>query len=84
MGLVEIDAGASNPLHFHPNCDEALHLLEGQLDHRVGERVVSMTVGDTIHVPVRVPHQATNTGSSTARMVIAYNTGRREMVVVET
>ncbi len=83
MGLVEIDAGQSNPLHYHPNCDEALHLLEGRLDHRIGDDVVSIGPGDTIHVPQGVLHRATNTGTQTARMVVAYPTGTREMVVVE-
>lgn len=83
VGIVEIDAGMSNPLHVHPNCEEVLHLLAGTLDHRIGADVVSIDPGDTIHVPLGVPHRATNTGSETARMIVAYPTGTREMVVVE-
>jgi len=83
VGLVEIDAGESNPLHYHPNCEEALYLFEGTLDHRIGADVVSIGPGDTIHVPTGVHHQATNTGDVTARMIVAYPTGTREMVVVE-
>jgi quercetin dioxygenase-like cupin family protein len=83
VGLVEIAPGMNNPLHFHPNCEEVLHLLEGQLDHRIGDDVLSLTAGSTIHVPRGVLHQATNTGADVARMVVAYPTGHREMVVVE-
>lgn len=83
VGVVEIDAGASNPLHYHPNCEEALHLIEGSLDHRVGDRTVALGAGDTLHVPTGVHHQATNTGNVVARMVVAYPTGHREMVVVQ-
>jgi quercetin dioxygenase-like cupin family protein len=83
VGLVEIDAGMSNPVHYHPNCEEVLHLLEGSLDHRIGDDVVSITGGDTIHVPQGIVHGATNTGTTTARMLVAYPTGQREMVVVD-
>lgn len=83
VGRVHIQPGAHNPLHYHPNADEVLHLLEGQLDHRIGDEVVSITAGDTIHVPQGTLHQAVNTGSTVARMIVAYPTGHREMVVVD-
>lgn len=83
VGLVEIGPGLSNPLHFHPNAEEVLHLLEGSLDHRIGDGMVSLVPGTTIHVPQGVHHQATNTGTTPARMVVTYPTGSREMVVVE-
>ena len=31
VGRVRIEAGASNPRHRHPNCEEALYLLAGAL-----------------------------------------------------
>ena len=83
LGVVEINAGAQNPLHYHPNCEEVLHLLSGQLDHRIGDEIVHMHAGDTIHVPTGVHHQGVNPGDTVARMVVAYPTGHREMVVVD-
>ena len=83
VGRVTINAGARNPLHYHPNTEEVLHLLAGQLDHRIGDETVSITAGDTIHVPKGVVHQGINTGSVDAHMIVAYPTGHREMVVCE-
>ena len=57
-------------------------LLEGQLDHRIGEEMVALVAGSTIHVPRGVHHRATNTGTVPARMIVSYPTGRREMVIV--
>ncbi len=78
VGHVEIEPGQANPTHAHPNCEEVLYLLEGELDHLLGDEVLPMRAGDLIHVPVGVPHQGRNTGTVTARMVVSYNTGRRE------
>jgi len=78
VGHVEIEPGQANPTHTHPNCEEVLYLLEGELDHLLGDQVLAMRAGDVIHVPVGVPHQGRNPGSVTAKMVVAYNTGRRE------
>ncbi|UCH36688.1 MAG: cupin domain-containing protein [Armatimonadota bacterium] len=68
----------SNPRHSHPNCDEALHLLRGTLEHSVGDEMVMMNAGDTLVVPAGVAHQAVNVGSEDADMIVAYNTGERQ------
>src|SRR5205823_5447023 len=36
LGLVFINPGAHNLLHYHPNCEELLHVLSGTCDHRLG------------------------------------------------
>lgn len=77
VGRVTINAGASNPEHRHPNCEEALYLLEGELDHWIGEERVHLTTGDCLHIPVGKPHRARNTGDEPAIAVIAYDTGSR-------
>ena len=83
FGYVEILPGRNNPLHYHPNADEVLHLIEGELDHRVGDDHFRLVPGSTLHVPRGVPHNATNTGAVIARMLVTYPTGERQMVLVE-
>lgn len=80
VGVVNIHAGAANPPHHHPNCDESLYLLEGELRHFVGDAAFDMKAGDLIHIPRGVSHHAESVGRETARMVVSYNTGRREVV----
>ena len=82
LGEVTIDAGHANPLHRHDNCEELLYLIEGTLEHRVGDEWFSMAPGDVLRVPVGVPHQGRNTGAGPARMVVAYNSGDRHFEVV--
>jgi quercetin dioxygenase-like cupin family protein len=80
FGFVQIRAGANNPEHYHPNSDEVLYLLEGELDHSLGDDVFRLTPGMSIHIPRGVPHNAVNTSGVTARMVVAYPTSDRQAV----
>ena len=81
--MSEINAGMTNPKHYHPNCDEVLYLLEGEVDHSLGGDVVHLTPGMTMHIPTGMIHNAVNCGTIVARMVIAYSSGDRKAVMLE-
>src|SRR5579859_7653927 len=83
LGLCFIDPGRSNPLHYHPNCEELLYVLEGECDHRLNDQMVHLKPGDLIHVPAGVHHQATCTSWEPLRVVVSFSTGDRKMVPVE-
>jgi quercetin dioxygenase-like cupin family protein len=69
--------GKTTPLHTHPNGDEAIYLLEGELlvhadgdEHLVGE-------GGFVFVPRGVPHALLVT-SETARLLVLLTPGDQE------
>jgi putative monooxygenase len=78
VGLVTINRGMSNPRHKHPKSEEVLHLLRGRLRHTIGDDSVDLEPGDTIVIPSGVYHNATNTGTMAAEMVVAYPAGDRD------
>jgi mannose-6-phosphate isomerase-like protein (cupin superfamily) len=80
FGIVQINAGQSNSLHSHPNCEEILYVISGSCDHVVGNKRVPLHAGDLIRVPVGVPHQAFVTGKEPLRAVISYSSGERKVV----
>ena len=83
LGYVVIEPGAKNPLHAHPNCEEVLYLISGQLDHSLGDEVYRLNPGDAIRVPAGVKHDARSVGDSPAEMVVCYSVPNREMVPYE-
>src|SRR4051812_47358797 len=83
FGYVELDPGRKNPRHFHPNSDEVLYLLQGELDHSLGDAVHHLEAGMSIHIPQAVPHDAINRGASVAKMLVAYPTADRQVVLCE-
>lgn len=83
FGYVEIEPGSKNPRHYHPNSDEVLYLIEGELDHSIGDEIYHLSPGMAIFIPQNAEHDAVNTGSKTARMVVGYPTGDRQAVMLE-
>ena len=81
--LVTIEAGARNDRHRHPNCEEALYLLAGALDHALGDESVPLAPGDLLHVPRGEPHHAESVGEEDAVMLVVYDADDREVEVLE-
>src|SRR5262245_41526321 len=52
---VDIDAGGSFPEHRHPH-EQAVNVLQGELELTVGGRVHRLTAGQTLVIPPDVPH----------------------------
>ena len=82
-GYVQIEPGRKNPRHYHPNSDEVLFLLEGELDHSLGDAVHHLVPGMAIHIPQGVEHDAVNRGERTARMFVTYPTSDRQAIMLE-
>ena len=78
LGRVTIFAGGANARHVHPNCDELLHLLSGELEHFIGNTAYSMRAGDTISIATGEPHFARVTGGEAAIMLVSYSSSHRE------
>jgi len=83
LGRVSIKTGASNPLHAHPNCTEVLILLEGRIEHVVGNESLTLEAGDVLAVPAGVAHRAQSIGEVDADMIVAYTSGRRGYVALD-
>jgi quercetin dioxygenase-like cupin family protein len=81
LGIVQIDANQSNPLHIHPNSAEYLHVLTGSCEHRLGDQWITLKAGDTLRIPRNVTHMA-RTRNEACRALVVYNTGSRQMVPV--
>jgi quercetin dioxygenase-like cupin family protein/type 1 glutamine amidotransferase len=77
VGIATISPGKENPVHFHPNCDEILHVLQGHIMNRVGDKEYEMHAGDTVTIPEGIPHNARNIGTDDAVLSISYNSPDR-------
>jgi quercetin dioxygenase-like cupin family protein len=78
VGHVEITPGQSNPLHLHPNCTEIVVVLEGRLQHVVGDHTAELGPGDVLLVHPGVRHRGTNIGDDMVRLLIVYDSGERQ------
>ena len=83
FGRVQLKPGASNPPHFHPNCQELLFVLQGTLEHTLGMTSVQLSEGSLLHIPQGVIHNARNTGNTSAILLVAYSTERRQTIFMD-
>jgi len=83
VGLATILPGKSNPLHFHPNCEEILHVLSGQGTHSIEGRTVSLKAGMTIRIPAGAKHNLVNTGTEPLKTLVSFSSGDRKTVFLE-
>lgn len=77
VGLATIRPGQANPAHWHPNTDEILHVVQGHIMHRVGDREYEMRAGDTVVIPEGTVHNARNIGSEDALLMVSFNSADR-------
>jgi quercetin dioxygenase-like cupin family protein len=83
LGYVVIQPGQKNPLHAHPNCEELLYLISGELDHSLEDAMYRLKPGDSIRVPAGVRHDARCVSDVPAAMVVCYSAAARGMVVYD-
>jgi mannose-6-phosphate isomerase-like protein (cupin superfamily) len=80
VGQALIRPGQENPMHFHPNCDEILHVLKGHILQVAGDKSFDMKEGDTISIPAGVHHSARNIGKDDAILAISFSSADRQVV----
>ncbi|WP_020579804.1 cupin domain-containing protein [Actinopolymorpha alba] len=83
VGRCQIEPGQANQPHYHPNCDEVLHVLHGKIRHRLGDEYFEMAEGDTISIPTGQVHNAQNIGADRAVLLITFSTADRQVVGAE-
>lgn len=82
LGRATIEPGGRNPLHRHPNCEEALYVLRGNIEHVIeGSPNLPMQTGDAIVIPRNRKHQAINTGTEPAELLVSFSSADRESIL---
>lgn len=81
VGRVTIKPGMGNPTHQHPNCEEVLYVLQGELEHTLPDGgTVRLGAGDCIVLEPGIFHRAVNVGCETAIVLVAFNNADRQTV----
>ena len=56
----EFDPESGNRLHVHQHEDEVVHVLEGEIEIRLGDQTLRASTGGVAHLPKRIPHALHN------------------------
>ena len=77
IGLAIFDAGKGNAEHIHPNCEEVVYVLDGEVEHTLGDQRTLLRAGDLIVVPRGTPHRLLNTSTAPVRTYIVFSSPDR-------
>ena len=83
VGLASILPGKQNPVHYHPNCEEVLHVISGEGLQSYDDRTVPLKAGMTIRIPAHVKHNLVNTGTEPLRTLVSFSSGDRQTVWIK-
>ena len=78
----EIAPGDRIPLHTH-DVDEAITILDGVADTRLGDESRRVGTGTVIFIPAGVPHGTTNAGSERLRIHAVFPATSIEIAMLE-
>ena len=78
--VLDLDPGALRELHWHPTADEWQYVISGNVSVTMfgshGRfRTEKLQGGDVGYIPQGYGHSIENTGTTPARLLIAFNTG---------
>lgn len=68
-GILRLEPGDFITKHRHPYSEEFVHCIAGELDFTIGDEVVHLSAGDSVVVPIDVPHRLVNNGDVQAHCV---------------
>ena len=81
VGRVTFKPGQANPRHHHPNCEETLVVVTGQIDHLLPDGAsVLLGPGDCVVIPRNGVHRARNTSDIEAVVIVAFDSANRETI----
>ncbi len=83
IGHLTIVPGGSVSTHIHPDTEEAMVIVEGNLEAILGDEVVTLGPGDTVLAPAGVKHGFVNRSQSNAALVAAFPKTSFERVLVD-
>ena len=74
VGDLTIEPGVRSGYHLHPDTEEAIFVVEGELEFRVGTSRFRASTGDCVLAPQGIGHGLENVGDTPARLITIYPT----------
>ena len=79
---VTLEPEGTVPTHIHPT-EEAMVILDGELEAILGDRVITVTAGQTVLAPPGVKHGFVNRSGGSARLIAIFPTAKMERTLVD-
>jgi quercetin dioxygenase-like cupin family protein len=79
-----VPPGGGPPPHIHRNEEETFYVVEGEIEFRLGDEVVTGGPGDFVNVPRNTVHTFRNAGTDVAKLILTFSPAGMEKFFEET
>ena len=66
---VKLDPGGGHDFHRHPNQEEVIYVLDGEIEQWVDRRRRTLRAGDSAFIPAAMVHASFNVSGTPARLL---------------
>ena len=77
-GRVEIEARQAMPFHRHPDMEEVLYVLSGQVEQWIDQKSTKLSAGECATIPQDAVHSTRNVSGMTAELLMIHCPVRNE------
>lgn len=67
---VILNPGMGHNFHKHPNQEEVIYVMDGEIEQWLEERKQVLRPGDSVFIPADVVHASFNVGNTAARLFV--------------
>jgi quercetin dioxygenase-like cupin family protein len=79
-----VPPGGGPPPHVHRNEDETFYVVQGQIEFRLADEIVTGGPGDFVNVPRNTVHAFRNAGTEVAKLILTFSPAGMEKFFEET
>lgn len=72
VGELTVEPGRKSAYHIHPNTEESIFVIEGEIEFRLGDKKFRATAGDCALANRGIGHGLENVGDTAARLITMY------------
>ena len=83
LAHLDVAAGATIGTHIHPDTEEAMVIVEGELEALLGDETVTVGTGDTVLAPAGVKHGFVNRSGAKASLLAIFPTTEYQRIPVD-
>lgn len=80
--LITVSPGEKIPLHYHPDHDEGMYIIDGKLQATLGDETESLVTGDAVLATTGTPHQMANISPEPAVIMAIFPTSAVKRVLL--
>jgi quercetin dioxygenase-like cupin family protein len=83
VGRMALRPGMATDAHTHANCEEAIYVVHGMVECRMGRKPVKLRAGGQWVIPRGIVHRIKNTGTTPAEIILSYSSAAREFALAD-